>query len=42
MKPKSIYYEPDIVNYQLGKKLLERYKDVPCIEIASHNRIEEL
>lgn len=42
MKPKKIYYEPDIINYELGKMLMERYKDVPCIEIESHNRIKEL
>lgn len=42
MKPKKIYYEPSIINYKLGKELLDRYKDVPCIEIESHNRIQEL
>jgi len=42
MKPKRIYYEPDVINYELGKKLMEKYKDVPCIKIESHNRIEEL
>jgi len=42
MKPKKIYYEPAIVNYKLGKMLMEKYKDVPSIEIESHNRIEEL
>ncbi len=42
MKPKRIYYEPAIYNYELGKRLMNRYKDVPCIEIESHNRIEEL
>ncbi len=42
MKPKKIYYEPDVVNYELGKRLLEKYKDVPRIKIESHNRIKEL
>ncbi len=42
MKPKRIYYEPGILNYELGKRLMNKYKDVPCIEIESHNRIEEL
>jgi spore photoproduct lyase len=42
MKPKKIYYEPAIVDYKLGKMLLEKYQDVPWVEIESHNRIEEL
>lgn len=40
--PKIIYYEKNIKNYELGKMLLEKYKDVPKIEIESHNNIEEL
>ena len=39
--PKIIYYEKNIENYELGKMLLEKYKDVPKIEIESHNNIEE-
>ena len=42
MKPKRIYYEPDILNYELGKRLLKKFNDVPRFEIESHNRIEEL
>ncbi len=42
MKPKRIYYEPGILNYELGKRLMNKYKGIPCIEIESHNRIEEL
>ena len=41
-KPKAIYYEKDIENYTLGKELLEKYKDVPKIEIENHNAIEEM
>ncbi len=41
-KPKAIYYEKDIENYQLGKELLEKYKEIPKIEIQSHNAIEEM
>ena len=41
-KPKTIFYEEEIVNYELGKKLMEKYKDIPKIEIANHNNIEEL
>lgn len=40
--PKIIYYEKEIENYELGRKLLEKYKDVPKIEIENHNNIEEL
>ena len=31
-----------IENYELGRKLLDQYKDVPKIEIENHNNIEEL
>ena len=41
-KPKAIYYEKDIENYILGKELLEKYNDVPKIEIENHNAIEEM
>lgn len=41
-KPKTIFYEKEIVNYDLGKELFEKYKDIPKIEIANHNNIEEL
>lgn len=41
-KPQAIYYEKAIENYELGKQLMEKYKDVPKVEIASHNAIEEM
>ena len=41
-KPQAIYFEKSIENYTLGKELLEKYKDVPKIEIESHNNIEEM
>lgn len=42
--PQGVYYEKEIENYELGKRLLKQYKekDVPCIEIANHNNIEEM
>jgi spore photoproduct lyase len=40
--PKSIYYEKNIEKYDLGKELLEKYKDIPKIEIENHNAIEEM
>ncbi len=41
-KPKAIYYEKDIENYELGKQLLEKYKEVPKVIIDNHNNIEEM
>lgn len=41
-KPDIIYYEENITDYQLGKELMEKYKDVPKNIIESHNNIEEL
>ena len=41
-KPKAIYYEKEIINYPLGKELMEKYKEVPKIEIENHNNIEEM
>ena len=42
--PKVVYYEPNIENYELGKKLLEKYKkqNIKLIQIENHNNIEEL
>lgn len=41
-KPKAIFYEKNIENYDLGKELLEKYSDVPKTIIENHNNIEEL
>ena len=41
-KPESIYYEKQILDYPLGKELMEKYKDVPKKEIENHNNIEEM
>ncbi len=41
-KPKAIYYEKNILNYELGKELFEKYKEVSKIEIENHNNIEEM
>lgn len=42
IKFERIYYEKEVLEYEQGKKLLEMYKDIPHIEIKSHNNIEEL
>jgi len=41
-KPKAIYFEKEITNYELGKELMEKYKNVPKFEIENHNNIEEM
>ena len=41
-KPKEIYYEKEIENYELGKELLKKYEDVPKKTIENHNNIEEM
>ena len=38
----AIYYEPDALNYELGKMLRARYANLPWVEIENHNRIPEL
>lgn len=38
----KVYYEPDVLNYELGEKLRGKYKDLTWVEIESHNRISEL
>ena len=37
-----IYFEKDIINYELGNYLLNKYENLPKTEILSHNNIEEL
>lgn len=41
-KPKAIYFEKEILNYSLGKQLMEQYEEVPKVEIQNHNNIEEM
>lgn len=41
-KPEAIYFEKDIINYPLGKELMDKYKEIPKIEIENHNNIEEM
>ena len=40
--PDAIYYEEKAANYELGKELLEKFKDVPKFVIDNHNNIEEM
>ena len=41
-KPRTIYYEKEILEYPLGKQLMKQYEDVNKIEIENHNNIEEM
>ena len=41
-KPQAIFFEKDILNYDLGKELMKKYKDITKIEIENHNNIEEM
>ena len=38
----AVYYEPDTLNYELGKMLRQKYADLTWNRIESHNRIPEL
>lgn len=42
MKFDAVYYEPDSLSYDLGKELKESFKELPWIEIESHNAIQEM
>lgn len=42
MKFDAVYYEPDSLNYTLGEKLREEFKNLPWIEIENHNSIKEM
>lgn len=42
MYPDKVFYEPAILNYELGKQLKEKFINVPWLPIESHNNIEEL
>ncbi len=37
----AVYYEPAVLQYELGKMLRAKYADLPWTEIESHNRIAE-
>lgn len=40
--PKEVLYEENIKNYELGRELLEKYKNVPKKVISNHNNIVEM
>jgi len=42
LNPDRIFYEPAALEYELGKQLKQKFKDLPWIPIASHNDIKPL
>ncbi|BAK99241.1 spore photoproduct lyase [Oscillibacter valericigenes Sjm18-20] len=38
----AVYYEPNALDYELGKMLQAKYADLPWVEIENHNHIPEL
>lgn len=42
--PREVFYEKEVENYELGKELLNRYREkgINCIQIDNHNNIEEM
>lgn len=40
--PDAIYYEEKIKDFEMGRELLEKYKDIPQYVIENHNNIEEM
>lgn len=41
-KPDAIFFEKNILNFELGKNLFNKYINVPKFEIENHNNIEEM
>jgi spore photoproduct lyase len=42
MNPGIVYYEPDVLKYELGVKLKEKLAGSEWIEIENHNNIPAL
>ncbi|MDD3692326.1 MAG: spore photoproduct lyase [Oscillospiraceae bacterium] len=42
MYPDKVFYEPAVLEYELGKQFREKFNHVPWIPIESHNNIEQL
>src|SRR5437762_866893 len=39
---KEIYMEPEVIDYQRGREILQKYADAKIIEVPSHWKIPEL
>lgn len=42
MYPDKVFYEPAVLNYELGKELQNKFLQAPWIPIENHNNIEQL
>ncbi len=42
MYPDKVFYEPAVLDYELGKQLKNKLDQVPWLPIESHNNIEQL
>lgn len=42
MRPDKIYFEPEILDYTLGRQLKEQFTDIEWKPVENHNNIEEL
>lgn len=42
MRPDKVYFEPEVLDYTLGKQLKEQFGDIEWRPVESHNNIEEL
>jgi spore photoproduct lyase len=42
MRPDKIYFEPEVLDYELGHQLKEQFHDTEWQPIENHNNIEEL
>lgn len=42
MRFDAVYYEPAALDYVLGQRLKEKFKELPWVPIQSHNRIPEM
>lgn len=38
----AVYYEPDILQYTLGREMKEKFAGIPWIPVESHNSIKEM
>ncbi|KPU44361.1 spore photoproduct lyase [Oxobacter pfennigii] len=42
MYPDKIFYEPAVIDYELGRQMQKKFEQLPWIPIESHNNIEQL
>lgn len=42
VKPEKVFYEPAVLNYELGRQLKDKFAGVEWIPVKNHNNIEQL